>query len=97
MCRAQRAIELLQLFREEKRKMYRCLHCGSDNIEYISTPRKTSNWLGALLGFFFGNYAVTVDKVFHCFNCGKEFSEEEMDKNFNMNASANDGDSANPL
>jgi len=93
---AQRAVELLQMFREEKRKMFRCLNCGSDNIEYVSTPRKASNWLFALFGFFFGDYAMAADKVYHCFNCNKEFSEEEMEKAINMNPSTNEEDSANP-
>jgi hypothetical protein len=49
-----------------------------------------------LFGFFFGDYAMAADKVYHCFNCNKEFSEEEMEKAINMNTSTNEEDSANP-
>lgn len=82
---AERAVELLYSFREEKKKLIRCLHCGSGNVEFVSTPRKASNWIGALFGFFFGDFAIAVDKVYHCFDCEREFSEKEMDESLNKN------------
>jgi DNA-directed RNA polymerase subunit RPC12/RpoP len=82
---AERAIELLQAYRQEKKKMIRCLNCGSDNIELVTTPRKASNWFWALFGFFLGDYALQGDKVYHCFNCNKEFSQKEMDETLNKN------------
>ena len=57
-----------------KRKVA-CVQCGSHNIEYVSTPRKISNWLSAIAIFFLGSYALTTDKVYHCFDCGYESAE----------------------
>ena len=79
----ERAIELLQGYRNEKKKNIRCLNCGSDNIELVTTPRKASNWFWALFGFLFTDYALQGEKVYHCFNCKKEFSGKEMDEAHN--------------
>jgi len=78
---AERAIELLNAFRKEKKSAIKCINCGSDNVEFVSTPRKSSNWLGAIAGFILGDLAIPVDKVYHCFDCGKEYSPQEMEKN----------------
>ena len=68
----QEARELLHQIDQEKRSRLACSKCGSHNIEYVSTPRKASNWLSALASFFFGDYAIATDKVYHCFDCGHE-------------------------
>ncbi len=70
---AQRAADILNQLRKEARAAVACPKCGSHNIEEVSTPRKTSNWLTALLTFGLGDYAVAPDKVNHCFDCGCEF------------------------
>jgi predicted RNA-binding Zn-ribbon protein involved in translation (DUF1610 family) len=70
---AQRAADILNQLRKEARAAVTCPKCGSHNIEEVSTPRKTSNWLTALLTFGLGDYAVAPDKVNHCFDCGCEF------------------------
>lgn len=80
---AERAIELLKEYREEKKETIRCLNCDSDNIELVTTPRKASNWFWALFGFLFTNYALQGDKVYHCFSCKKEFSQKEMNEALN--------------
>lgn len=82
---AERAIELLKEYREEKKKMIRCINCGSDNIELVTTPRKASHWFWALFGFLFTDYALQAEKVYHCFNCKKEFSQKEMDESLDKN------------
>ena len=74
---ADRAVALLQQFRKEKKALIKCPNCGSDNVEFVSTPRKPSNWLGAIAGFLLGDLAMPVDKVYHCFDCGKEFDKIE--------------------
>lgn len=68
---------LLQLL-EEKRMRMACIKCGSHNVEYVSTPRKASNWLTAIGSFIFGNYAIAPDKVYHCFDCGHESEEVDV-------------------
>lgn len=67
-----RALSLLQEFETERRNNRACENCGSHNIELVSTPRKASNWLSAFASFFFGDYAIAPDKVYHCFDCGHE-------------------------
>ena len=70
-----RTRQLLNQFRNEKKEKLCCPYCGSSNIELVSTPRKAINWLSALTTFFLGDYAMAVEKTYHCFNCSKEFKE----------------------
>ena len=69
---AQRAWNLLEDDRKESRSGINCPKCGSQNIELVSTPRKPGNWASALIGLFFTSYAMPVEKVYHCFDCGEE-------------------------
>jgi predicted RNA-binding Zn-ribbon protein involved in translation (DUF1610 family) len=69
------AKKIITDWQTEKRESYTCVKCGSHNIEYVSTPRKISNWLSAIATFFLGNYALAADKVYHCFDCGHESPE----------------------
>ena len=57
-----------------RKKTIECPKCKGHNIELVSTPRKAANWFSAILTFFLGDYALTVDKVNHCFDCGNEFA-----------------------
>jgi DNA-directed RNA polymerase subunit RPC12/RpoP len=74
---AERAFELLREFRKEQQYALKCPRCGSGDIEFVTTPRKVSNWLGVIFGFLFTDYALAPDKVYHCFNCGFEFENQE--------------------
>jgi hypothetical protein len=67
---------ILQQLRKEQKASVKCPKCGSHNIELVSTPRKASNWVGAILGLLFTNYAIPVKKVSHCFDCSHEFQAE---------------------
>jgi DNA-directed RNA polymerase subunit RPC12/RpoP len=71
----ERASELLHQFREHRKSQYTCPHCGSNDIELVSSPRKPSNWLGAFAGFIFGDYAMAVEKSWRCFQCHADFEE----------------------
>ena len=71
----ERAHELLDQYTKERRSSHSCPRCGSHDIEFISSPRKPANWFSALAGFFFGDYAIGSDKVWHCFTCNAEFKE----------------------
>jgi DNA-directed RNA polymerase subunit RPC12/RpoP len=71
----ERAFELLRQFREERKAILKCKRCGSSNVEFVSTPRKASNWFSAIFGFLSIDYAMGIDKVYHCFDCGYEFEE----------------------
>jgi predicted RNA-binding Zn-ribbon protein involved in translation (DUF1610 family) len=74
------AREILNKLKEEQKAKIVCGKCGSHNIELVSTPRKASNWLSTILGFLVTSYAMPVDKVNHCFDCGYEFSYEYKDE-----------------
>lgn len=76
---AQKAWDVLARLKNEQKLALTCPHCGSNNIELVSSPRKAINWLSAITTFFIGDYAITIDKVQHCFDCGHEFPEEKQD------------------
>lgn len=67
--------ELLQLLDVERHQNMICPSCGSNNVEYVTTPRKASTWLGVLFGGLFFNYGLPSDKVYHCFDCEHEFAK----------------------
>jgi len=58
---------------KNRKQAIECPKCRGHNIELVSTPRKAANWFSAILTFFLGDYALAVDKVNHCFDCGNEF------------------------
>jgi predicted RNA-binding Zn-ribbon protein involved in translation (DUF1610 family) len=70
----EKAAALLAQVDTERRLKIPCPKCGSTNVEFVSTPRKASNWLSAISSAFLGDYAIAPDKVYHCFDCGNEFN-----------------------
>ena len=63
--------ELLQQFDEDYRRKAVCPKCGSHNIDLV--PRQTTaNMVTAILSWLFSNYAVSVENVYKCSNCGYE-------------------------
>lgn len=78
----ERAAEILRVLENEAKKTTPCPRCGSLNVEFVSTPRKASNWASVVVGFFTG-YAIPVDKQYHCFDCGEEYAIEEKELNKN--------------
>lgn len=81
---AERAFALLKEYRSEIEAVIRCSRCGSGNVEFVTTPRKASNWVGAIFGFLFTSYALSADKVYHCFECGFEFEEVKSDQDLKL-------------
>jgi hypothetical protein len=69
----ERAMELLREFKHEKQSSHPCPKCSSINVEFVTTPRKASNWFGVLFGALLTSFALSNSKVYHCFNCGNEF------------------------
>ena len=69
-----RARQIFWEIENNRKKTIECPKCKGHNIELVSTPRKAANWFSAILTFFLGDYALTVDKVNHCFDCGNEFA-----------------------
>jgi Putative prokaryotic signal transducing protein len=70
---AEQAVALLKQYDRERRAQTACPKCESINVDLVSSPRKASTWFGAIFGFLFGDYALSGDKVYHCFKCGHEF------------------------
>jgi hypothetical protein len=70
----EKASRLLNQFQQEKKSKLGCPNCGSNDIELIPS-RKPLNILGAIATWLTGRYALSVDNVWHCFNCHKEFKE----------------------
>lgn len=71
---AQRAYDLLNEFTREAQATHPCPNCHSNNVDLVTTPRKPGNWFSVLFGALFTAYAMPVEQVYHCFNCGHEFS-----------------------
>ena len=69
-----RARQIFWEIENNRKKTIECPKCKGQNIELVSTPRKAANWFSAILTFFLGDYALAVDKVNHCFDCGNEFA-----------------------
>ena len=72
----ERALELLKSTKEEFNRQNPCPKCGSANIEYVSTPKKPSNWIGTFISALVAGSATPIDKVYHCFDCGHEYRDE---------------------
>lgn len=73
---ARRAWQLLKELERQHKATTPCPQCGSANIELVSSPRKPSNWFGFIFSFFTVNYPLPVSQVYHCFDCGHEFSQD---------------------
>jgi predicted nucleic acid-binding Zn ribbon protein len=70
---AGRAADLLRIMKNKEQLQTICPNCKSLNVEYIVTNRKPGNWLSAITTFVLGDFAMAPHKVYHCFDCGKEF------------------------
>lgn len=69
----ERALRILQTTKQQFNQQHACPQCGSTNIEYVSTPKKVSNVLGALFGAMFLGSGLQFEKKYHCFDCGHEY------------------------
>ncbi|WP_018626822.1 DUF2007 domain-containing protein [Niabella aurantiaca] len=73
---AERALEILRNTKRRYQEQNPCPNCGSINVEYISTPKKASNWLVTFVNVVrHGGAQMAVEKVYHCFDCGFEFED----------------------
>lgn len=72
---AVRARQIQEEIETGRKQLAECPKCKGHNIELVSTPRKASNWFTAIFGFLFVSYALPIDKVNHCFDCGHEFAD----------------------
>lgn len=71
-----RAMEILRTAKQQYQAQNPCPHCGSTNVEYITTPKKASTWLQTFVNIVrLGGAEMAADKVYHCFDCGFEFED----------------------
>jgi hypothetical protein len=70
--KAEAALVLLNGNREKYKSRLRCKKCGSHNMELVTSPKQTGTWLSFIVGLFLTSFALTGDKVYHCFDCGHE-------------------------
>jgi Putative prokaryotic signal transducing protein len=74
---AERALALLQQYKQEKRDLLLCPYCHSHNIEEKGAPEKPGYWLNALLAFFAAGPDMQKAKTWHCNACHKNFEQPE--------------------
>ena len=72
-----RALEIFKETENNRKQAVECPKCSRHNVEFVSTPRKAANWFSAIFTAVLGDYALSVDKVYHCFDCGHEFKEPD--------------------
>lgn len=69
-----RAKELLDITNKHFKQTNPCPNCGGTDVEYVSTPRKASNWFTTIFSLILnGGSPMPVKKVYHCFTCGHEY------------------------
>ena len=69
---ADRALELITIIELAYSKAVVCSKCQSSNVHYVTQSNNVTNWFTAILTWVFGNYALSIKKVYKCFDCGHE-------------------------
>jgi DNA-directed RNA polymerase subunit RPC12/RpoP len=72
---AERALALIKTFELENAKRVTCPKCNTQNVEYITQPNNSKNWITAIATWLLGSYAVSYKKIYHCYQCKFEFDE----------------------
>ena len=68
---AEEGYALLKTFDKEYRQNISCPACYSKN--FLLLPKKSAeNYVTAILSWLFSSYAVSVENVYQCCNCGHE-------------------------
>lgn len=73
-----RAREILLTLKDSYKKTLACPRCHSHEIELVSSPRNVRNLFSIIGTWLVGNYALSTEKTYHCFNCSFEFPEPEQ-------------------
>lgn len=69
------ADSLIKSWKAEAASSAICPTCGKGELLFVSSGKKPINILTGLFGTLFANYALPVEKKYHCFVCGSEFDE----------------------
>jgi hypothetical protein len=71
---ARNAWQLLKTLERQHKSTTPCPQCGSNNIEFVSSPRKPGTWFSFLLSVLTTTYPMpATDQLYHCFDCSHEF------------------------
>lgn len=70
-----RALALIAEFESEYQKAGACPQCQSTNVQFLVEPESSRNWLRSMIDKFSGIYGTGSKGIYHCYNCGNEFSE----------------------
>ncbi len=62
---------MLKEFEDDYMRAAVCPHCGMNEILLVAKPGPT-NYLTAIITWFFGNYAVAAENIYQCQNCKYE-------------------------
>ncbi len=70
-----KARKLIEQFDLERKAHLVCPVCGSQDMEYVSNPAKSGNWLSNIISYLFSGYSISIKKQYHCFHCGNDFDD----------------------
>jgi ribosomal protein L37AE/L43A len=70
-----RAMQLINGFEEAYNKAGACPECQSTKVKFLIEPETSRNWLKSLVDKFTGIYGTGSKGIYHCYDCGFEFSE----------------------
>lgn len=70
----EKALELIRIFEAQYLEAGACPRCGSLTVHYIA-KQDPANWITGLFSWFFASYAVVIQHVYHCYECGHEFDK----------------------
>lgn len=70
-----KARKLIEQFDRERKEQLVCPVCGSQEVEYVSNPARSGNWLSNIVSYLFSGYSVSIKKAYHCFHCGNDFDD----------------------
>ncbi len=70
-----KARKLIEQFDRERKEQLVCPVCGSLEVEYVSNPARSGNWLSNIISYLFSGYSVSIKKAYHCFHCGNDFDD----------------------
>ena len=69
---AERALALITGFEQTYREAVVCSQCRSSNVHFVTPSHNVRSFLKTILTWLFGNYALSLKKVYKCFDCGHE-------------------------
>ncbi|HTE25467.1 putative signal transducing protein [Flavitalea sp.] len=73
-----RALQLINGFEEAYNKAGACPKCQSTKVKFLIEPETSRNWFKSIVDKFTGTYGTGSKGIYHCYDCGNEFSELQI-------------------